>query len=69
MIVIAVTALWKVGNNLNGTLKYVENKVKTKLGDYKLNDLKNTLDYAENKDTTDEMYYVSSINCSTKNAY
>lgn len=69
MIVIAVTALWKVGNNLNGTLKYVENKVKTKLGDYKLNDLKNTLDYAENKDKTEEMYYVSSINCSTKNAY
>lgn len=58
----AVTSLWKISSNLNNTINYIEDKNKT------LKDLDNAIDYAKNKDKTEDMFYITGINCNVKYA-
>ena len=67
----ATTSLWPIKATINNTIKYVENKSKTKkdTSPDALSNLSNTIDYTQNKDKTDEQYYVTGINCDSNNAY
>lgn len=67
----ATTSLWPIKTTINNTIKYVENKSKTKkdISTDALSNLSNTIDYTQNKDKTDEQYYVTGINCDSNNAY
>lgn len=58
----AVTSLWKISSNLNGTVNYIEDKNKT------LKDLEQAINYANNKDKTEDMCYITGINCNVKYA-
>lgn len=62
----ATTSLWPIKSTISKTIDYVKNKDKTKIP---LLDLAKTIDYAQNKDKTEEQYYVTGINCDSKNAY
>lgn len=53
----AVTSLWKISSNLNNAINYVEDKNKT------FKDLNIAIDYAKNKDKTEDMFYITGINC------
>ena len=58
VMIIAVTSLWKVSNNLKQTIEYAENKEKTSF-----KDLDSTINYAMNEDKTEKSFFVSGINC------
>ena len=62
----ATTSLWPIKKTINNTIEYVENKDKTKIP---ILDLSNTIDYASNKNKTEEQFYVTGINCDSKNVY
>ena len=71
----AVTSIWYVSERVDSVIKYIENPEKTierpelspeavaarqAVGD--------VIDYAENGDKTEQMMYVTGINCSAQNA-
>lgn len=62
----ATTSLWPIKKTINNTIEYVENKDKTQIP---ISDLSNTIDYASNKNKTEEQFYVTGINCDSKNVY
>ena len=62
----ATTSLWPIKKTINNTIEYVENKDKTQIP---ILDLSNTIDYASNKNKTEEQFYVTGINCDSKNVY
>lgn len=62
----ATTSLWPIKQTINNTIEYVENKDKTQIP---ISDLSNTIDYASNKNKTEEQFYVTGINCDSKNVY
>ena len=62
-MIIAVTSLWKVSNNLKQTIEYAENKEKTSF-----KDLGSTIKYAMNEDKTEKSFFVSGINCNIDTA-
>jgi len=63
VMIIAVTSLWKVSNNLKQTIEYAENKEKTSF-----KDLDSTIKYAMNEDKTEKSFFVSGINCNIDTA-
>ena len=62
----AATSLWPIKMTINKTIKYVENKDKTKIP---LSDLSISIDYAKNKNKTEEQFYVTGVNCDSDNVY
>lgn len=62
----ATTSLWPIKKTINNTIEYVDNKDKTQIP---ISDLSNTIDYASNKNKTEEQFYVTGINCDSKNVY
>ena len=62
----ATTSLWPIKMTINKTIKYVENKDKTKIP---LSDLSISIDYAKNKNKTEEQFYVTGVNCDSDNVY
>ena len=63
-MLIAVTSLWKVSNNLKQTIEYTEDKNKTKY----FKDLDSTIKYAMNDDKTEESFFITGINCNVESA-
>ena len=60
----AVTKIWDIKGRLDRPLKYIQNPEKTKnpKGD-NLQSLSDVIEYAANEDKTEQLFFVSAINC------
>jgi len=63
----ATVGIWKVESSLNQVIKYVSNKEKVDLSNFK--DLENSLEYIKDEFKTEEKLYISGINCEPDNSY
>lgn len=71
----AVTSLWAVKSRMDTVLNYIENPEKTTQRPELFDDASsarqticNVIDYASNEDKTDEMMYVTGVNCAPDTA-
>lgn len=67
----AVTKLWKVSDNLDRVVDYVEDETKTRKPKYSYEEwqsLKDVLEYAKDEEKTEQQFYVSGINCNPDKA-
>ena len=63
----ATVGIWKVESSLNQVIKYVSNKEKVDL--YNFKDLENSLEYIKDELKTEEKLYISGINCEPDSSY
>lgn len=67
----AVTAIWKVEDNLNRVIDYTTNPEKTKnidFNEYEFKGLENVLEYTADNFKTEKQLYVSALNCYVETA-
>ena len=72
----AVTSVWAVKSRMDSVLNYIENPEKTKERPELFDEaaaarqaICNVIDYANDEDKTDEMMYVTGVNCDPNTAY
>lgn len=64
---IATTSIWKIEKRLDNVLNYTTNSEKT-MNEESYKELHNVIEYIESDYKTEEQFYVTGINCSSKTA-